>query len=217
VPGTLVQPFAEGHAPGEAHADHATGEDHADHAAGEDHADHDAHGHDGPDPHAWLSPVNAGVWLAEIARALSHLDPDNAATYATNAATAQADLARLDAELAARLAPAQGHPLVVFHNAYGYFAGHYGLNVVGAISAGDAASPGAAHLRELQAEMAATPVCLFPEANHDPKLVAMMAEGTGARVGTALDPEGAALANGPALYGDLLRAMADAIADCAAR
>ena len=63
--------------------------------------------------------------------------------------------------------------------------------------------------------MTDTPVCLFPEANHDPKLVTLMAEGTGAKVGAVLDPEGSALPNGPALYGDLMRALAGAIADCA--
>lgn len=199
VPDTVVQDFAE------------SDEDDRDEAA------HDDHGHGAIDPHAWLSPSNATVWLGAIAARLSDIDPDNAATYAANAALAQADLTALDAEIATRLAPAQGVPIVVFHNAYGYFTAHYGLTVVGAISDGDAAAPGAAHLKALQAEMSARPVCLFPETNHDPRLVATIAEGTGARVGAALDPEGAALPNGPGLYGDMLRALADAIAECAAR
>jgi len=208
VPGTLVQPFAEGH-----EDDDAAAHNHA--AAAHDHAA-EAHDHGDLDPHAWLDPANAGLWLGEIARTFSDLDPDNAATYAANARAAQADLLQLDADLKVQLAPAQGHPLVVFHNAYGYFAGHYGLNVVGAVSDGDAANPGAAHLRALQATMAEAPVCLFPEVNHDPKLLAVLADATGVRVGAALDPEGSALPNGPALYADLMRALAAAIAGCVA-
>jgi len=211
VPGTMLQAFADGHADSDTAA-----HDHAAKAEHDARAEHDDRAHDGLDPHAWLDPANAGLWLSAIAGTLSALDPDNAATYAANAALAQADLLRLDAELRALLAPEQGTPLVVFHNAYGYFSGHYGLNVVGAISDGDAASPGAAHLRDLQNTLAETPACLFPEANHDAKLLATLTDTTGVRIGGALDPEGASLPNGPALYGDLMRALARTISDCAA-
>jgi zinc transport system substrate-binding protein len=215
-PGTMRQGFANH----DAHDDHDAEKaeaGHADHDAAEHvEGDHAGHAHSGTDPHAWLDPANAGVWLGVIAARLSELDPGNAATYAANAARARTDLAALDAEVKAMLAPAAATPIVVFHNAYGYFAGHYGLTVAGAISDGDAAAPGAAHLKELQADLAATPVCLFPEANHDPKLVAAIAEGTGAKVGAALDPEGSALPNGPNLYGDMMRSMAATIAGCAA-
>lgn len=192
-------------------ADHA----HNDHAAdtSEDHN----HAPGNVDPHAWLDPANADLWLGTIAATLADLDPANAATYAANAVTAQADLTRLDAEIATLLAPARTMPLVVFHNAYGYFAAHFGLTIAGAVSDGDAASPGAAHLRDLQTTLAEAPACLFPEANHDPKLLVTLAETPGVRLVGTLDPEGATLPNGPALYADLMRALAETIADCAAR
>ena len=59
-------------------------------------------------------------------------------------------------------------------------------------------------------------VCLFPEAQHDPKLVLSVVEGSGVRIGAALDPEGSSLAYGPLLYGDLMIGLASAIADCVA-
>ncbi len=194
------------------HAAKAEGDDHADHAAGAD--DHEAH--TGHDPHAWLDPANAGVWLAAIAAELSTLDPANAATYAANAATAQAAMTALDAELATTLAPAKGKPIVLFHDAYGYFAARYGLTIAGTIAVGDASSPGAQHLRDLQSGMTDATICIFPEANHDPKLVATMAEGTTARIGQPLDPEGSALPPGAGLYADMMRAMAATIAACVA-
>jgi zinc transport system substrate-binding protein len=223
--GTATRSFGEvGH---QDHADEGhdheakaeNGHDHATEAKaeeGHDHAEegHD-HAHDGVDPHAWLDPGNAQVWLAAIAAELGRLDPQNAATYAANAEVAAGRIAALDAEIAAQLQPVADRPFVVFHDAYGYFADHYGLTVAGAIALGDAASPGAAHLKELQAQMAAgQALCIFPEANHDPKLVAIMADGTGVEVGGALDPEGSSLEPGPDLYEGLLEGMAQTLSAC---
>lgn len=214
VPGTATRAF-------EGHDDHDHDEAGTDVPAAEaDHAEeegHEGHAHEGLDPHAWLDPANARTWAVAIGADLARLDPENAATYAANATAAAARIDTLDAEIAAQLAPAAGRPLVVFHDAYGYFADHYGLTIAGSIALGDAASPGAAHLKELRAGMKAGEVlCIFPETNHDPKLVMQMAEGTGARIGAALDPEGALMEPGPDLYGALLRSLATTIADCVA-
>jgi len=167
------------------------------------------------DPHAWLDPANAEAWLATIATELARQDPEHAATYTANAAAAQAALQALDAELAARLAPVQGRPFVVFHDALGYFADHYGLQVVGAIELGDAAAPGAAqlaHIRGVVAEGGA--ICVFPEAGRDPKFIATVTAGSSARIGAAQDIEAITLPPGPGLYPDLLRALAGTLTDC---
>ena len=140
-----------------------------------------------------------------IATELGRLDPENAATYTANAVAAIEELAALDAEVATILAPAQGKPIVTYHDAFGYFADHYGLNIIGSIAEGDAASPGAARVTELRGTIEAGEVmCLFPEAQHDPALVTQMTEGTGAKVGGALDPVGSSLEAGPGAYSALL-------------
>jgi zinc transport system substrate-binding protein len=210
-------------AEGEAHAhdaaaesedhdhDAATGEEEAhDHAAGEE-----EHHHSGSDPHAWLDPHNAEAWLGLIAAELGRIDPGNAAVYAGNAEAARARLEAMNADLEAQLAPLQGRPFVVFHDAYNYFTGHYGLTVAGTIALGDAASPGAARLAELRAGMeAGTALCIFPEAAHDPKQVGLMAEGTDVRIGGALEPEGSTLEPGPGLYEALMRGLGMTLAEC---
>ncbi len=231
VEGTHLQDFGEGAAHDHAedahdHADeghdHAgEGHDHADEShdhAGEKHGhgEHEGHSHTGLDPHAWLDPENAQLWLAAVAQELGHLDPGNAATYAANAEAARAALAELDRATAARLEQAQNQPFYVFHDAYGYFAGHYGLTVQGSVSAGDAAAPGAAHLADLRAEMADAPRCIFPEAQHDAKLASQIAQETGAKAGPALDPSGSTLEPGPQLYANLIRGLADGILSCVA-
>ncbi|MFP5478439.1 MAG: zinc ABC transporter substrate-binding protein [Alphaproteobacteria bacterium] len=214
--GTALRAYGEtGEDPG--HDDHAGDAGHEDHG-NDDHADeagHEGHDHSGTDPHVWLDPGNAQAWLGLIAAELARLDPENAATYAANAAAAGAELAALDAKLTARLEPVKGRPAVTFHDAYGYFGAHYGLDFVGSVALGDAASPGAARLQELRATMEAGNVlCIFPEVQHDPKLVEQMAEGTGAKIGGALDPVGSSLEPGPGAYSALLTGMAETIAGC---
>ena len=208
VKGSHLQDFgaeANGH-------DHEA-EGHDDHGH-DDHGGHDEHGHEGLDPHAWLDPANGIIWLEAIATELSRLDPENAATYATNADKAKAVIAETDAKIAAQLKPVQGKPFVVFHDAYGYFAAHYGLTVAGAVALGDATSPGAAHLREVQEKAGVDAVCLVPEAGHDPKQVAQLAEATGVKLGAPLDPEGAALERDALIYPALLQGLAGTLADC---
>ena len=144
----------------------------------------------GLDPHAWLDPRNAMAWVTTIAAALAERDPDNAATYAANAARAVADLTALDAELAAMLAPVKDRPFVVYHDALGYFTDRYGLAIKGAIELGDASSPSAAQLARIRAILDQTkPVCVFPEAGRDPKFIASLTEGLAVQVGAPQDIE----------------------------
>ncbi|QUS35803.1 zinc ABC transporter substrate-binding protein [Falsirhodobacter algicola] len=200
--------------------DHA-GHDHDDHADHDhhDHDDHDEeegeehHHHDGLDPHAWLNPDNAILWLGAIAEKLSAIDPDNAATYAANAERAEAGIEELDAKLKAELAPIQGKSFVVFHDAYTYFTEHYGLSLAGSISPGDASSPSAARLAAIRNE-AGPSTCIFPEVQHDPKLSAQMAEDADVKLGDALDPEGSQLEPGPQLYATLMETLSSSLVAC---
>lgn len=209
VPGTLTRAYAEDGA-------HMAEEGHDDHGH-DDHGHEKGHDHSGTDPHAWLDPANAKVWLGAIAAELARIDPDNAATYAANATTAVVGIDQLDADLTARFATLKDKPVVVFHDAYGYLADHYGLHIFGSIALGDATAPGAARLSELRDAAAGGAVlCVFPEAQHDPKLAEQLAEGSGAALGPALDPNGSTLEPGSGLYAALLTGLADAMTSCAA-
>jgi len=216
APGTFLTEFGQAmEATEEAAQDH--GHDHAA-EAGEDHADHsghDDHDHSGVDPHAWLDPANGKLWLGLIANALSAQDPGNAATYAANAARAATAIDVAEAKATALLAPTKARPFVAFHDAYGYFTEHFGLSVAGTVSLGDAASPGARHLAELRETLAnAPPTCVFPEAQHDPALIAQLAADTGTTLGQSLDPVGSTLEPGPDLYPALIVTLAKTIAAC---
>lgn len=216
--GTLRQDFAaDGAHMG--HDDHADHDDHGhdDHGPDDGGPDDGGHAHAGTDPHAWLDPDNARHWLGLIAAELSRLDPANAATYAANAAAAETRIAALDAEVAAQLAPVRDRPVVVFHDAYGYFAAHYGLSVFGSVALGDATAPGAARLAALREGLAGGgATCLFPEAQHDAGMIEDLAADTGLRIGAALDPNGSTLEPGPQAYEALLGGLAAALVACLA-
>ena len=215
---------AEGHdhddhgheeASAEGHDDHDHGdEDHAAHDDHDDHDDHAGHDHGAHDPHAWLSPANAGTWLNVIAAQLSAADPDNAGTYFANAAAARAEMDALSAEVATTLEPVRGGRFIVFHDAYQYFESDFDFPASGAISISDASDPSPARIAEIKGRITEEGIdCVLAEPQFNPGLVATVLDGTEA--GTAVsDPLGAALEPGAALYPQLIRNMANTLAEC---
>lgn len=183
------------------------------HEEGHDHGGHEFETMDG---HLWLDPDNAAAGATAIAAALAKADPENAATYAANAAAFGAETAALSDEISARLAPTRGKPFLVFHDAYQYFEKRFDLPAAGSVALTEGEAPGAARIAELRARVRAEGVvCAFGEPAFDPRLMETVIEGTGVRAGT-LDPEGVAQAPGPDLYPALMRAMAANLADCLA-
>ncbi|WP_375688157.1 zinc ABC transporter substrate-binding protein [Pseudooceanicola sp. LIPI14-2-Ac024] len=199
------------------HADHAEADhDHAEHADDDhDHAghDHDDHAHEEVDPHAWLDPRNAQVWLGAIAEALAKADPANAATYRDNAAKAVADLDALQARIQAQIDTLSGE-FVTFHDAYQYFETRFDYPAHGSLSASDAVDPGPARIAELHDMVASDGiVCLFAEPQFNPRQVNTLADDLGVRTGT-LDPIGAGLEPGAEHYAALLSGLADGLSAC---
>ena len=94
-----------------------------------DHDDH-GHGHDGDDPHIWLSPPLLKQQAQTVADALCRLDPDHAGTYRANLIAAKTVLEVTDRAVRERLAPLAGRAFLVFHPSWGYFADAYGLEQV---------------------------------------------------------------------------------------
>ncbi|WP_270732568.1 zinc ABC transporter substrate-binding protein [Shimia sp. Alg240-R146] len=192
------------------HEGEAKHEDHDDHA----HDDHEGHDHDGTDVHAWLDPHNARVWLSLIADELSEVDPANAATYAKNAAAAQAELDALEEEIAAKLISVADANFVVFHDAYQYFETRFGLIASGAIRVGDGSSASAARLREVRNTLTENKVeCIFSEPQFPDSLVASVAEGLDIHT-AELDPLGANQDVGADLYNLVIGQMSDDFVSC---
>ncbi len=134
----------------------------------------------GDDPHWWQDPRNALIAVREIERAL-HL---RAPAY-------ERELQRLDRAVAAcidKVPPAQ-RTLVTTHDALGYYAARYGIDVVGTVipSLSTEAQPSAGDTAELIKTIKATGVkAIFAESSVNPKVEAAIANETGAQVGKAL-------------------------------
>jgi len=109
----------------------------------------DEHGHDADelDPHVWLSPRLAKVQARTICDELCAIDPAGATLFGENLRSLEADLDRLDAEIAESLAPVRGRTFFAFHPAFGYFAEAYGLKQRAVEMGGK--SPGARHIKRL--------------------------------------------------------------------
>ena len=82
-----------------------------------------------PNPHAWMSPSNALIYVENIRKALVEHDPANAAVYDTNAAAYAAQIKALDEPLRQRLAavPEDRRWLVTSEGAFSYLARDYGM------------------------------------------------------------------------------------------
>ena len=196
------------------HDDHDDHDDHKDHDDHDGHKDHDDHGHGAHDPHAWLSPENAKLWLNIIASKLSVADPENAASYFTNAAAGQAEIEDMVAEVSATLKPVQGGKFVVFHDAYQYFENDFDFYASGAISLSDASDSSPARIARIQKRIRDEGIqCVLAEPQFKQGLVATVMEGSEATA-SVIDPLGADIKPGPMLYTQLIKNMAKKIKDC---
>ena len=194
-------------------------EDHADDHE-EDHADghgdgHEGHSDEGLDPHGWLDPENAKIWLVQIAEALAKQDPENAAKYQANAQAALVELTALMVKLNAQLEPVKGNPYLVLHDAFQYFDRRFELEFAGSIALGDASAPSPARIVKAQEILEeSNAACVFTEPQQSDKLVKVVIEGTDVKIGE-LDATGARLLPCPDLYTSLLQGLADSFAICA--
>ena len=87
------------------------------------------------DPHWWHDPRNAEAAVGEIERRLAAADPSHRRLFERNASAYEARLRRLDAGIARCVdsIPPSRRKLVTDHDAFGYFARRYGIEVVGAV------------------------------------------------------------------------------------
>ena len=143
------------------------------------------------DPHWWQDPRNAMLAVAAIRDRLVKVDPGGAGAYRRNAAHYVQRLMRLDRGTAACIdrIPARGRKLVTTHDALGYYAARYGLEVIGAVlpSLSTQAQPSARDIEALVSQIERTGVkAIYPESSLNPKLERAVARESGASVGSAL-------------------------------
>jgi zinc/manganese transport system substrate-binding protein len=137
------------------------------------------------DPHWWHDPRNAEAAVREIERRLAAADPSHRRLFARNATAYLARLAALESGIATcvDMVPPAQRKLVTDHDAFGYFAHRFGIDVVGAVipSQTTQAQPSARDVSDLIALIERERVkAIFPESSLSAGVADAIARQTGA-------------------------------------
>ena len=178
---------------------------------GGEQADDEGNSQEGIDPHLWLDARNAMHYVESIRDALIEISPAREDGYRERSAAYLAELQALHAELVERLAavPDDRRQLVVFHDAYGYFAAAYGLELLAAlIPAGAQQDPAAGTVAELIELLRDSGVpTVFAEPQFNGSVLERIAAEADVRVGTLYSN----FAGEVDSYTELMQANADAL------
>ncbi len=169
-----------------------------------------------PNPHAWMSPVSALIYVDNIRDAFMQYDPANAETYRANAeaykARIQSTIEPIKAELAA--IPEAKRWLVTSEGAFSYLARDFGLRelYLWPINADQQGSP--KQVRNVIDAVRANHIgVIFSESTISPDPAQQVARETGIRYGGVLYVDSLTEADGPVpTYLDLLRVTSETIA-----
>jgi manganese/iron transport system substrate-binding protein len=170
-----------------------------------------------PNPHAWMSPTNALIYIENIRKALVAHDPKNADAYNANAAAYSAKIKALDAPLRARIAaiPEAQRWLVTSEGAFSYLARDYGMReaFLWPINADEQGTP--KQVRKVIDLVRANKVpVVFSESTISDKPAKQVAKETGTRYGGVLYVDSLSAESGPVpTYIDLLKVTVETIVE----
>jgi ABC-type Zn uptake system ZnuABC Zn-binding protein ZnuA len=137
-----------------------------------------------PNPHLWTNPPMAKCYAQIAASALAKADPTNASGYQANAAAYTAKIDELDRLMTQATAsiPAEHRQLLTYHDAYAYFAAHYGYTVVGAVQVSSFEDPSPKEVVKLIEQIKAAKVpAVFGSEVFPSSVLAQIAHETGSK------------------------------------
>jgi manganese/iron transport system substrate-binding protein len=169
-----------------------------------------------PNPHAWMSPTNALIYIENIRKALVQHDPANAEIYDRNAAAYSAEIKALDEPLRQRLAavPEERRWLVTSEGAFSYLARDYGMReaYLWPINADEQGTPKQVRRVIDLVRENGIPV-VFSESTISDRAAKQVASETGAAYGGVLYVDSLSAEDGPVpTYIDLLKVTVETIA-----
>jgi ABC-type Zn uptake system ZnuABC Zn-binding protein ZnuA len=145
----------------------------------------------GEDPHWWQDPTNVVRAVPALRKAMASADAGGSAAYGKRADSYAARVRRLDAAVERCVAgiPPTARKLVTSHDALGYYADRYGIEVIGTVipSLSTEAQPSAGDTAALIETIREEGVkAIFAESSVSPKVEEAIAREAGARVGAEL-------------------------------
>lgn len=154
-----------------------------------------------PNPHAWMSPSNALIYVENVRSALSKLDPANAPSYAANAAAYCDKIRAIDTPVRNQLAkiPAAGRWLVSSEGAFSYLIRDYGMKelYLWPVNADEEGTPQQVRKVVDTVRTERIPV-VFSESTISDRAMRQVARETGARFGGVLHVDSLTDPSGPA-------------------
>ena len=168
-----------------------------------------------PNPHAWMSPSNALIYIENIKNALVKYDPQNKETYEKNAALYAQKIKALDKPLREKLAqvPEAQRWLVTSEGAFSYLTRDYGFKeaYLWPINAEQQGTP--QQVRKVIETVKANKIpVVFSESTISPKPAKQVAKESGAKYGGVLYVDSLSNKNGPVpTYVDLLNTTVSTI------
>jgi zinc/manganese transport system substrate-binding protein len=141
------------------------------------------------DPHAWQDPANALVYVANISEALAKLDPGNAPFYRAQADDYAREIRALDAWAKRELAevPRAKRRVITSHDAFGYFARAYDIEITPARGLTTDTEPTADDVGRLIQQIRTTKIkAIFVQNMEDPRLIERVSREAGASIGGKL-------------------------------
>ena len=169
-----------------------------------------------PNPHAWMSPSNALIYIENIKNALVKYDPQNKETYEKNAALYAQKIKELDKPLREKLAqvPEAQRWLVTSEGAFSYLTRDYGFKeaYLWPINAEQQGTP--QQVRKVIETVKANNIpVVFSESTISPKPAKQVAKETGAKYGGVFYVDSLSNKKGPVpTYVDLLNTTVSTIA-----
>jgi manganese/iron transport system substrate-binding protein len=168
-----------------------------------------------PNPHAWMAPANAIIYVENIRKALVKLDPANEASYNANAAAYTEKLKAVDTPVRAQMEkiPAEQRWLVTSEGAFSYLIRNYNMKelYLWPVNADQEGTPQQVQKVVDTVRTNRIPV-VFSESTISDKAMRQVAKETGARFGGVLYVDSLTNDDGPAsTYLKLLEYNADTI------
>ncbi len=136
-------------------------------------------------PHLWMDPLYAKAYVARIAAGAALSDPRHARDYAEAARRYDRQLDELDRWIRTRIAaiPPQQRTMIVFHNAWYYYAKRYGIQLIGVVERNPGQEPSAYELANLVDLARRHHVrAVFAEPQFSPKLMRQLARSANIRI-----------------------------------
>jgi manganese transport system substrate-binding protein len=152
-------------------------------------------------PHAWMSPQNAVIYVENIRKALTDLDPANADTYNANAQAYSQKIKAIDQNLQKEVSvvPQNQRYMVSCEGAFSYIARDYGLKEVylWAVNSEQQATPKQVE-KVINAVKANKIPAIFCESTVSDKAQKEVAKATGAKFGGVFYVDSLSPSDGPA-------------------